>query len=183
MTHAPTRTVGDGPGSGKWWPAMIVGLILLNACIVAVTVVCATRDASFAIEPDYYQKAVTWDRSARERDKGVALGWGVTVERVEPRAGAGSPLLRVSLTGPSTAERGAPLDGAEVRCEAFAQSRSGERFNVFATGVGGGVYEAEVPLERGGVWEVRLRVRRGPDTATFVRSLLVPGAPPEGREP
>ncbi|MDP1663064.1 MAG: FixH family protein [Phycisphaerales bacterium] len=183
MTPLPISPARDTSGSGKGWPAMIIGLLSLNVCIVAVTVVCATRDASFAIEPDYYQKAVEWDRSARERDRGVALGWGVSVERADPREGALLPVLRVRVSGSSaTGGGGAPLDGAEVRCEVFAQARSGQRFNVVAMGVGGGVYEAEVPLTRGGVWEVRVRVKRGPDAMACVRSLLVPGAATEGGE-
>lgn len=181
MTQTRQVLVGDTLTSGARWPAMIIGLLSLNVCIVAVTVVLATRDASFAIEPDYYKKAIEWDRSARERDRGIALGWEVSVERAGPREGAASPLLRVKLHGrPVSGGDGAPLDGAEVRCEVFAQARSGQRYDVVATGVGGGVYEAEVPLTRGGVWEVRLKIKRGPDTVSCVRSLRVPGELLEG---
>jgi hypothetical protein len=67
-----------------------------------------------------------------------------------------------------------------VQIEAFAQARSSQRVSVVAEGVGGGVYEVEAPITRGGVWEVRLKIKRGPDSLSFVRTLLVPGAIADG---
>jgi nitrogen fixation protein FixH len=160
--------------AGRKWAAVIVGLISMNVCIVAVTVVCATRDKSFAIEPDYYKKAVEWDRSALERDRGAALGWGVSVALTPARPGSTEPVVRVSLNGPPSA--GAPLDGAQVQVEAFAQARSGARLKFYAEGVGGGLYEGAADISRPGLWEVRLRVRRGPDSLSLVRTLVVPGS-------
>lgn len=160
--------------AGRKWAAVIIGLISMNVCIVTVTVVCATRDKSFAIEPDYYKKAVEWDRTARERDRGASLGWGVTLALAPPPAGSTEPLLRVTLKGPESAGS-LPLDGAQVHIEAFAQARSGERLTVYADGIGRGVYQVAAPVTRPGLWEVRLRIRRGPDTQALVRTLLVPG--------
>lgn len=181
MIRTPEGRALKSAGAGRRWPAIIIGLISLNMCIVAVTVVCAVRDKSFAIEPDYYKKAVEWDRTARERDRGVAMGWDVAVTLLEPRQGARLPVLRVSLQGPAVAGgTPTPMDGAQVQVEAFAQARSGQRVSAAAEGVGGGVYEVEAPVTRGGVWEVRLKVKRGPDSLSFVRTLLVGGTPSDG---
>jgi hypothetical protein len=177
MIRTPMGTAIKNAGAGRRWPLIIVGLISMNMCIVATTVVCANMDKSFAVEPDYYKKAVEWDRTARERDRGQALGWDVSVSLAEPKSGETAPLqpvLRVVLN--STAAPGsAPLDGAQVLVEAFPQARSSQRVNLIAQGVGGGVYEIGAPINRAGVWEVRLRIKRGPDAISFVRTLIVPG--------
>ncbi|HZW06769.1 MAG TPA: FixH family protein, partial [Phycisphaerales bacterium] len=145
-----------------------------NACIVAATVVCATRDKSFAIEPGYYRKAVEWDRTARERDRAAAAGWDVQVALAGPAAGPGASTLRITLHGP--APGGAtPLDGAQVQVEMFAQARSSERQTFWAEGAGAGAYTAPVSVQRPGLWEVRLRIKRGPESLLFVRTLVVPG--------
>lgn len=160
--------------AGRKWTAIIIGLLSMNICIVAVTVVCATRDQSFAIEPDYYKKAVEWDRTAKQRDRAAALDWGVSVSLAEPRAGSDQPVVRVTLKGPA-ATGAVPLDGAQVHAEVFAQARSGSRLNFYAESVGGGVYESPAPIARPGLWEVRLKIRRGPDSLSLTRTLLVSG--------
>jgi len=46
------------------WPLIVIGLLLGHMAIMFVAVVLATRDrASSAVIPDYYQKAVDWDRT------------------------------------------------------------------------------------------------------------------------
>ncbi|MFT3686806.1 MAG: FixH family protein [Phycisphaerales bacterium] len=171
-------------GSGKRWPLMIVGLLGLNATVVVVTIVCATSDRSFAIEPDYYKKAVEWDRAARERDHAAELGWDVQAALVPPAAAAARPVLRVTLNRPAPAGASAaaptPLDGAQVQVEAFPQARSSQRFSGSAVGVGNGVYEIEAPMTRAGLWEVRIRINRGPDALAVLRTLTV-AAEPAGR--
>ena len=48
------------------WPLIVIGLLLGHMAIMFVAVVLATRDhGSSAVIPDYYQKAVNWDRMHR----------------------------------------------------------------------------------------------------------------------
>ncbi|MBY0396941.1 MAG: FixH family protein [Thermoleophilia bacterium] len=167
-------------GKGRRWPAMVVGLIGLNASIVITTVVLATSDKSFAIEPDYYKKAVEWDRTARERGHAAELGWDINVSLNPAKARAAGPTLRVTLARPAqtTGQAATPLDGAQVRIEAFPQARSGWRISGAAAGIGKGVYDLDAPVNRPGVWEVRIHIQRGPDAAAVTRTLIVPTAPP-----
>lgn len=178
MIRTPEGQALKNAGSGRRWPLIIIGLISLNMCIVAVTVICANSDKSFAIEPDYYKKALDWDRTATARDRGAALGWNVAVTLAEPRKDSSKPVMRVSLQGPASADgqSTAPLDGAQIQVEAFAQARSGQRVAIDPVGVGGGIYEADAPITRAGLWEVRLKIKRGPDSLSFVRTLLVQGS-------
>ncbi|MEL6330049.1 MAG: hypothetical protein AAFR38_10320 [Planctomycetota bacterium] len=49
------------PQSGRRWIFMIVGLLLLNVSVCAITVVSALRHPA-QVEPDYYERAINWDR-------------------------------------------------------------------------------------------------------------------------
>ena len=49
------------PGGAKW-PVIIVGLLLLNVAVCAVTVTISLRNPA-SVEPDYYDKAMNCDAS------------------------------------------------------------------------------------------------------------------------
>jgi len=46
--------------AGMQWPALVVGMLVLNMGICAVTIVAAVR-TNPAVVPDYYDKALRWD--------------------------------------------------------------------------------------------------------------------------
>ena len=52
--------------SGRKWPFIIIGLLLLNVTVCAVTVTLSLRNPA-AVEPDYYQRGLDWD-AARVTD-------------------------------------------------------------------------------------------------------------------
>ena len=61
-------------GSGTFWawvPATLLGAMLLGLGTMAYI---AIDDPSFALEPNYYDKAVHWDRSQAEARSSQALG-------------------------------------------------------------------------------------------------------------
>ena len=71
---------------GWFWPAVIVGLLLSGAAANIGFMIVANRDQSFAVEPDYYRKAVDWDRRMAQETRNAELGWGATAS-LEPRPG------------------------------------------------------------------------------------------------
>jgi hypothetical protein len=58
-TPAPAPATPQTP-SGAKWPVIIIGLLLLNVTVCAVTVTLSLRNPA-AVEPDYYNKAMNWD--------------------------------------------------------------------------------------------------------------------------
>ncbi len=46
--------------SGRHWPFIIVGLLLLNVVVVATTVTVAVMHPA-GVVPDYYEKSLRWD--------------------------------------------------------------------------------------------------------------------------
>jgi hypothetical protein len=45
------------------WPLIVIALLVGHICLMTVAVAIATHDRNGAIIPDYYQKAVNWDRT------------------------------------------------------------------------------------------------------------------------
>lgn len=152
-------------GARGWaWPVAIVALLVGSAGANIGFMIVASRDASFAVEPDYYRKAVEWDRAMAQEARNAELGWMVSV-RLEP-ADAGRARL-VALVRDRT---GAELTDADVRVEAFPSARGREIASVaLEPARGAGVYTGLLPSARPGLWEVRVRVTRGAEV--FTRTL------------
>jgi hypothetical protein len=152
-------------GAKGWaWPVAIVALLVGSAGANIAFMIVANRDATFAVEPDYYRKAVEWDRTMAQESRNAELGWTVSA-RLEP-ADAG----RARLFALVRDRAGAPLSGAAVRVEAFPSARAREIAGVALEPTrGAGVYTGLLPSARPGLWELRVQVTRGTDV--FTRTL------------
>ncbi len=149
---------------GWYWPVVIVVLLVGSAGANIGFMIVANRDASFAVEPDYYRKAVEWDRAMAQEARNAELGWTVSA-RLEPAAAD-----RARLVTAVRDRAGAALTGAAVRVEAFPSARAREiaSFALEPTG-DAGVFAATLPSGRPGLWELRVRVTRGGEV--FTRTL------------
>jgi nitrogen fixation protein FixH len=146
------------------WPLIIIGLLVVQAAGIITMVVISGRDPSFAVEPDYYQKALAWDDAARQRQAGADLGWTVDLH-------AGAEGLSVELHD----ALGRPLDGAQVEAEVFHHARAADRHTIALAAAGDGLYRGTTRLARRGHWEVRLLITRGPELLTLTRQVEVGG--------
>jgi nitrogen fixation protein FixH len=148
------------------WAIAIVGLIALHAAGMLAVILIATRNPSFSVEPDHYQKALAWDRLAARQQASGLLGW-----KAEVTSEAGS---KVALDGARTRglacrivdREGKPVTGATVTMLAFAHARGEERIRFDLRETGPGVYTVRAPMARSGLWELRLSALRGPDLFT-----------------
>ncbi|RMG47929.1 MAG: hypothetical protein D6718_02660 [Acidobacteria bacterium] len=152
------------------WFALITGLLAMSAAAYGTLIVVALRDPSFAVEEDYERKAREWDRIAEERARSAALGWHVSL--------AAGPLVlrgRTDIGVVVTDGDGRPVEGAEVHLETFHNARAAHRLRAQLAPVAPGRYGAALPLDRPGLWEFRLRIRRGPDLYVgSIRRMLRP---------
>lgn len=149
--------------SGIGWPIAVTvilgGTVALNLWVMRL----ASSDPSFAVEQDYYRKAVAFDSTVAHERESAALGW-----RLEPSVD-GARALAVTL-----ADRdGAPIAGATVTVEAFAIARSAHVVTDTLTVGADGRYVARARLDRPGLWELRFAARQGGRTFTSVRRLDV----------
>ncbi|MEL6544011.1 MAG: FixH family protein [Myxococcota bacterium] len=65
--------------NGNHWPWLLAGLLLSGVAMNIAMVLRASNDPSFAVEEDYYQKAVNWDEYREQLRKSEALGWQFTL--------------------------------------------------------------------------------------------------------
>lgn len=156
---------GAKPSSGKYWPVIVIALLVGGAGANIGLMLVATRDPSFAVEPDYYQKALRWDETMAQEARNAALGWSIAVGF----DGASSP-GRVTLAARVSDRAGRALEGARVEVEAFHSARASRVLAATLSPGSAGRYSATLPLDRPGLWELRLRVARG--DAVFTRTLV-----------
>lgn len=153
------------------WPFAIVGLLGMNVVIVGITVAFATSDRSLAIEPNYYQRALSWDRAQIQGTRNTQLGWTTGLTLVRTGVDRAKMCLVLRDRG------GGPIDEARVTVVAFHNSRASERQSVGLSADGEGRYAGEVEAPRDGLWHFQISAVRG--TATFTeiieRSLAADG--------
>ena len=159
-------------GKGWYWPLVVIGLLVGGAGANVGFMLVATGDASFAVEPDYYRKALDWDRTMAQEARNAELGWSVSA-RLE-RAGRADDARLVARV---TDRAGAPVGGARVAVEAFASARASQIVSATLDPRGDGIYATSLPSGRPGLWELRLRVTRGAEVFTRTISQDLPGRP------
>jgi hypothetical protein len=152
---------------GLAWPIGITAVLTLTVAANIWVMRVASADPSFAIEPDYYAKAVAWDSTLAQERRNRALGW-----RVLPSLSAWAPARGAKLEVRVVDAAGAAIRNAEVRVSAFAVARSGARVDTTLTEARE-TYEAILPILRGGIWELRFDVRRSNDRMTATQRVDV----------
>ena len=141
------------------WPVAIVTVLLLQVGFGIWMARTANNDPNFAIEPDYYNRAVNWDSTMAQSRRDKALGWQAiaSLTRDTGRTAA----LRVVLVDAA----GRPLVADSVHAEALAVAHAGTVHTLVLTPDAGG-YAAQVPIAANGLWDVSIRAARGRDLFT-----------------
>ena len=145
------------------WPAGLVALLVGSAAANIAFMLVATGDPSFAVERNYYQKALSWDETMAQAQRNVALGWTVAAGLSPAEGGRGQMRLSANVTD----RDGTALDGATLSVEAFHNARAGQVREAVLAPVGDG-YTSLLEGGRPGLWELRFRVTRGKAVFTQV---------------
>lgn len=144
-----------------------VGLLGSLLTLLGVLVFLSTRDPSFAVEEDYYQKAAHWDERQQQQVANQELGW-LASPRFEATA------LSTHLVVELKDGVGHGLRGALVAVEAFHNARAGDIFKSRLHETAPGSYRAELPSRRAGLWEVRVIAARGSERFTHSARIEMP---------
>ena len=158
---------------GMGWPIGVA--VILGATVVANLAVMrlASTDPAFAIEPDYYKKAVAFDSTLAEARESFALGWTAT-STIAMSKGVGESTLTVALDDAQQQ----PISGATVTVVALANARSGDRLTSSLREVAPGRYESTIAARFAGQWEVRVdAVRGGEHFVTSTRTDMTVASP------
>ena len=149
----------------KWAPVALLGSLLSG---LGAMVLIATGDPSFAVEPEYYQKALDWDRERAQQASNARLGYRLTVSVRAPGAGGARELV---LEFDDAAGR--PMHGAKVEVSAFHNARAAEIVRGRLAEREPGTYVQQLPLTRLGLWELRFVTQRAGVRFTHVARVDV----------
>lgn len=155
------------------WPLIVVALLAGQVVLLVITALLATRDPTFAVEPNYYQQGLHWDDAAAQKRRNTELGWSASIVLGNKVSPLGERDVSLTLTN----RDGTPLDGARIELVAFPHAEAGQRATVTLEPRGGGRYESSLRFRRKGVWEFRVTATRGPETFTHreERDVYPPG--------
>lgn len=152
------------------WGAIIIGILGTSFTVAMIMLYVSATDPSFAVEPDYYEKAINWDQHAAQAQANNELGWTISLG-TGPSATPGAR----TITAHCADREGAAIDNATITAVAFHNARSGDRFEFPMRAAGSGIYTAEQPLQRAGRWEFRLTAVDGETTFTAtIQTELAP---------
>ena len=153
---------------GAAWPIGIAVLLVATMAGNLVMMRIASDDPAFAVEPDYYRKAVHFDSTMAQERANTALGWTAT-SRFAPLADGRDTQLRITLADAS----GAAISDATVRVVAMFNARAGDRLDALLVPEGDGAYVTALPVTWAGQWEVRIDATRGTDRFTASQRVEV----------
>jgi nitrogen fixation protein FixH len=143
---------------GWQWPVLITLALAFTVGVNVVMLFASSRDPNgTVVEPDYYRKAVDWDRTMARRAASEALGWSAGSSL--GAATEGGRELRVTLTD----RDGAPIADADVHVTLIHNREASTPLQVQLGALGAGGYSAPAVAARSGLWEVRVTARRGTD--------------------
>lgn len=139
------------------WPTIVIVILASNVVLITVLARVAVGDSHFAVEPDYYRKAVGWDSTMAQENRNDSLGW-----QVIPSIGPLQPQEPVMLDLEIHDRDGGPLTGATVSVEAMPVAYANQvvRRDLPTTAVPGH-YAAPMTMAPAGLWELRVTAARG----------------------
>jgi nitrogen fixation protein FixH len=143
------------------WP--LVPVVMLIAMVGGVLVLAriAADDPGFAVERDYYAKAVAWDAEREQQRQNERLGWTLALE-THGRGGG-----NVELVARLVDRDGEEIERAALEVEAFHNARAARVLAARLT-EGSEAYRTQLPMGRAGIWELRFTATRGADKFTHV---------------
>jgi len=155
-----------------WWPIGVAAALLFTVCANFGLLYVAGHDASTAIEPDYYAKAIAWDSTMAQRTNNARLGWHIV-----PHLGAFAPSTDATLSVTLSDSAGAPIGDATVTVSALYNGRASVVLES-RMHYDDGAYRTTLPIAHRGQWELRFDVRRGAEhftSSTRVEATTRPG--------
>lgn len=152
------------------WPIGLAGVLTLTVAGNVALYLVARDDPSFAIEPDYYAKAIAWDSTIAQARRNDTLGWRLTPTLEE--FGRDGARLHVTLTD-STGRR---IPDAVVNVSAMYVARAGHVLASTLERDDDG-YSTRLAVHDGGQWELRFDVTRGSDRFTAISRVEAMRAP------
>jgi nitrogen fixation protein FixH len=157
---------------GWYWPLLLASLLASGVGANVYFMCRAVGDPSFAVEPDYYAKAVAWDAHQAQAKEDADLGWRLALSVSPTDRGSGRARVVATLTD----REGRKVPGLAVGLTAFHNARAADVVTATLLESAEHAYAADVAVARPGLWEFRVAATRGTETFTAVVDQDAPGA-------
>jgi hypothetical protein len=151
-TYSPAQQ-----NEGWFWPWLLIGLLVISSGGSILMVVIAVNDPSFAVEDNYYKKAVEWDKQVDESNQSHKLGWRFRLTLKPHPTRQTLHTLHVAFQHPD----GSPLQDAEVTVRAFHNAQASQSLQLKLKHEGKGQYTSPFRTHRPGLWIFRIHAQRG----------------------
>jgi hypothetical protein len=143
--------------AGAIWayvPALLLGTMLIGLGTMAYV---AIDDPSFALESNYYDKAVHWDQNQQRARDSQALGLNLALGAPLSVSKAGKVTVQLRVTDRATVA----FSGADVALDAFPNAYANRVQRLILHEVEPGLYVGELSQGVRGLWELRVVVTQG----------------------
>lgn len=142
---------------GWQWPVLVTAALCFTVGANVVMLFAAGGDPNgTVVEPDYYRKAVDWDRTMARRAASDRLSWTSTVSLGRAVNGRREVLLTLRDSA------GVAVRDADVTVTLIHNLEASTPVQG-ALSARDDVYAGTLDAARSGQWEVRVEVRRGPE--------------------
>jgi len=141
------------------WTAVIAGFFIIQAVIWAVAIVLTNNDSSHAVVPDYDQKGQAWNETAAERRASEKLGWTANIAVDPEEDSLGLRAIRIGLKD----RQQQPIDSADMEITLFHRAHAARAETLHAEQDNSGRYAIKARMKSDGLWQFRLRAKRGSD--------------------
>lgn len=141
---------------GWQWPLLVVAALAFTVGVNVVMLFAAKADPNGTVtEPDYYRKAVEWDRAMARQAASAQLGW--TAAATIGAAARDGRDVAVTIVD----AEGRPLSGADVVVTLIHNLAAATHVEGHLLERESGRYSQRIAAPAAGRWEVRVEARRG----------------------
>lgn len=151
------KTDQSQPKKAYFFPALIIGLLVMQIGLCFIGVYMATRSDANVVEHDYYDKALHWDQQVAAEQASAALGWQAEINISAMPDMQANRTFVLSLKD----RAGAPIADAKIRMIYFHHAHARQVETVELRDQGAGFYSAVLPIARPGIWEFRMVAEYG----------------------
>lgn len=154
---------------GWQWPFLVALALMFTVGVNVVMLFAAKGDPNgTVVEPDYYRKAVEWDRTMARQSASDALRWSASAT-IGPSVDASRDVRLILRDSTGTAVR-----DAEVRVTLIHNAEAAKLTEGTLAAQPNGEYAAPLLAPHAGRWEVRVAARRGSDRYLAVLHVEAP---------
>lgn len=135
-----------------FWGGLVVCFLTAQVAVGVVAIVLATGDPSVAIEPDYYEKALNWDKHVAEKEASDRLGWSCAIEVVPTQEASPTHQLLIHMNDRS----GQSVEDLKGKVKLYHHARAAEIQSLAIKPLSPGLYVVAAQMERTGLWQIEL---------------------------